>query len=117
MDDNVDAADSLAALFANLGHEVKTLYGGAQALAIYDAFAPDVVLLDIGMPGMDGLEAARRLRQRNRTPQTLLVAITGWGQAQDFIASQQAGFDLHLVKPLDESDVIRCLETSRKWSQ
>jgi PAS domain S-box-containing protein len=101
VDDNRDVADSLALALKLLGIEVLVEYDGPAALNALDTFEPEVILLDLGMPGMDGLETARRIRQhpRGRSPQ--LVALTGWGQEQDQRRSREAGFDRHLVKPVD----------------
>jgi PAS domain S-box-containing protein len=101
VDDNRDAAESLAALLKLLGAEVHVAYGGAQALEALAVFEPAVVLLDIGMPDMDGHEVARRIRQQPRFQHVTLIALTGWGQKQDLDRSQSAGFDYHLTKPAD----------------
>nr|WP_307732877.1 ATP-binding protein [Massilia agri] len=101
VDDNVDAAQILAMYVGAQGHAVEVRYEPDSALAIAPGFAPEVCLLDIGLPGMDGHELARRLRQLPATRGALLVAVTGYGQEQDRLASAQAGFDHHLVKPVD----------------
>ncbi len=98
-DDNADAADTLRALLEHLGHQVRCVYDGEAAVATALQEPPDLAILDIGMPGLDGHEACRRIRQAARVP--YLVALTGWGQASDLQRSQQAGFDRHLVKPVD----------------
>jgi CheY-like chemotaxis protein len=100
-DDNRDAARGLALMLAMEGHEVRTAYDGVEALQIAEDFLPEVVLLDIGMPRLDGYETARRLRQRPGGESIFLVAQTGWGQEDDKQRAKQAGFDRHLVKPLD----------------
>jgi CheY-like chemotaxis protein len=100
-DDNRDAARSLALMLAMEGHEVRTAYDGVEALQIAEEFHPEVGLLDIGMPKLDGYETARRLRRRPGGESVLLVAQTGWGQDDDKQRAKQAGFDRHLVKPLD----------------
>jgi CheY-like chemotaxis protein len=105
VDNNRDAADSLALLLRLAGHEVRTAYDGPAALDLARVWPPDVVLLDIGMPGMDGLEVARRLRQDLGLKQALLVALTGYGQDEDRRRSQEAGFNAHLVKPVDVCDL------------
>ena len=85
--------------------EVRVAYDGPSALAIAPEYRPEVVVLDIGMPGMDGYEVARRLRARPEFVGTLLVALTGWGQEVDRQRSREAGFDKHLVKPVDPRDL------------
>ena len=100
-DDNRDAALSLAMLLNMLGNETQTAYDGMEAVEKAASFHPDLILLDIGMPKLNGLEAARRIRQESWGKSVLLVALTGWGQEQDKQRSQEAGFDYHLVKPVD----------------
>jgi signal transduction histidine kinase/CheY-like chemotaxis protein len=100
-DDNRDAARSLALMLSMEGHEVRTAYDGVEALQISEEFQPEVVLLDIGMPKLDGYETACRLRQRPGGQSLLLIAQTGWDQEDDKQRAQRAGFDRHLVKPLD----------------
>ena len=99
VDDNQDAADSLAMLLRLQGHEVRVAHSGPAALEMTKGYAPDVVFLDIGMPGMDGYEVARRLRQTPGLETTVLAALTGWGQQEDRRRTAEAGFDYHLVKP------------------
>jgi CheY-like chemotaxis protein len=101
VDDNADSADSLAMLLQLGGHEAHTAYDGVQALETAQRLQPDVMLLDLGLPGLDGCEVCRRVRQQPWAGRTLLVAVTGWGQAADRQRSQDAGFDAHLVKPVD----------------
>ena len=101
VDDNRDAAESLGVLLEFLGASVMVVHDGPAALAALDVHQPTAVLLDIGMPGMDGYEVARRMRARPDGGALLLIALTGWGQAQDQALSRQAGFDHHLVKPAD----------------
>ena len=100
-DDNVDAADTMSAVLQMSGHEVKTVYSGFEALRAAVQFSPDVILLDIGMPGMSGYQVAQQLRADARFDQTLLVALTGWGSENDRTLALQAGFDHHLTKPVD----------------
>lgn len=100
-DDNVDSAASLAMLLEFEGHDVATANDGAEAVEKAAVFAPEVVFLDLGMPGVDGIEAARRIRALPHGRQALLVALTGWGQAGDRERTEAAGFDHHLVKPVD----------------
>jgi PAS domain S-box-containing protein len=100
VDDNRDAADSLALLLRLAGQDARVAYDGPAALAQAKDSAPDVIFLDIGMPGMDGYEVARRLRQDPASKGLLLIALTGWGQDADRRRSLEAGFDHHLVKPV-----------------
>jgi CheY-like chemotaxis protein len=101
VDDNVDAAATLAMLLEACGYEVMTEHDSLRALERAMQERPDAALLDIGLPEMDGNELARRLRADPRTRQALLVAVTGYGQEQDRRAALEAGFDHHMVKPVD----------------
>ena len=110
MDDNRDAADSLARYLARAtGQRVEVAYDGPAALEAAEAFRPEVILLDIGLPGMDGNEVARRLRGRPEFAEALLVALTGWGQEADVERSRSAGFDHHLVKPANPEAIVELL--------
>jgi PAS domain S-box-containing protein len=109
VDDNVDAALMLAALVKQFGHEVLTVHDGAQSLRVAETFRPEVILLDIGMPGMNGFEVARSLREQGITPAPRIVAVTGWGKAEDHERSREAGFDMHLVKPVEVSQIQQAL--------
>jgi PAS domain S-box-containing protein len=109
VDDNVDAATMLELLLRSLGHETRVVYDGASALKAATEFHPDVVLLDIGMPGLDGYEVARRLRAMKDRPRRI-IAVTGWGQPADRQRSQEAGFDKHLVKPVEANELVRILD-------
>jgi PAS domain S-box-containing protein len=101
VDDNRDGADSLAMLLRLLGHDVRVAYAGAEALDAVQAFTPSVVLLDIGLPMTDGYAIALELRRRPELAKALVVALTGYGQDEDRQRSREAGFDHHLVKPVD----------------
>jgi PAS domain S-box-containing protein len=101
VDDDRDAADSLALLLRLWGHEVRTSHDGQSALKAARSYQPDLVLLDIGLPGLNGYEVGRQLREEFGKEQMLLVAMTGYGQEEDRRRSQQAGFDHHWVKPVD----------------
>ncbi len=109
VDDNVDAAEGLRQLLEMHGHTVETAYDGAAALARLEASPPDVLLLDLGLPGIDGLEVARQARARPGGSEMLLAAVTGWGQDEDRHRTAQAGFDLHLTKPLDWAQLASIL--------
>lgn len=114
VDDNEDAADTLAALLQMLGHEAQAVYGGEDALVLAERFAPDTVLLDIGLPGISGLDVCRRLRQRAGGDALRLIAVSGYGTDQDRAATAQAGFDAHLVKPVTAEDVEAALAAPRR---
>jgi PAS domain S-box-containing protein len=109
VDDNVDAAVMLAALLESHGHMTRTAHNGSHALAAMRSFRPEVVLLDIGMPGMTGHDVARHIRALGTTPRPFIVAITGWGTHEDVQRSLEAGFDLHLVKPVEEAQLLEVL--------
>jgi CheY-like chemotaxis protein len=113
VDDNVDAAESTAAFLRLEGHEVKTVADGAQALASFKVFDPHVIVLDIGLPGLDGFEVARRLRSRGDTSHALLIAVTGYGQREDRQRAAQAGFDYYFVKPTDPREIHGAIERGR----
>jgi signal transduction histidine kinase len=108
VDDKQDAADSMAMLLRLYGHQVLVAHGAHQALEIAAAASPTVVLLDIGLPEMDGYEVCRRLRQQGMTD-TQIIAMTGYGQDRDRQLSQEAGFDAHTVKPVDLDEVLKLL--------
>ncbi|TFZ07883.1 ATP-binding protein [Ramlibacter humi] len=101
VDDNRDAADSLAAMLEMMGARAQVVYGGPDALAAVDQYRPQLVLLDLGMPGMDGYEVVSRLAGHPHRGQMHIVALTGWGQAEDRQRTREAGFDDHLVKPAE----------------
>jgi signal transduction histidine kinase/CheY-like chemotaxis protein len=116
VDDNVDAAESLALLLRLAGHEAEVVNDGRTALEAVRAMAPEMVFLDIGLPGMDGYEVARQIRQIPGREEIFLLALTGWGQKEDRRRSKEAGFDRHLVKPLDPAmlrDLLADLESLR----
>lgn len=100
-DDNKDSADGLALLIDLAGHQVRAVYGGRQALAVGAEFRPEVVILDIGMPDLDGYEVARQIREASWGKHLTLIAITGWGGEADRRRAEAAGFDHHRTKPLD----------------
>ena len=110
VDDNADAAAMLDVLLRSLGHQTCVAHDGVEALKMAADFHPDVVLLDIGLPGADGYEVARGLRALRKDDPLRIVAITGWGQDADRQKSKQAGFDVHLVKPVDPAELVRVLD-------
>jgi CheY-like chemotaxis protein len=109
VDDSRDAAMSLSMLMRVVGHEVQTAYDGEEALDTADRFLPDVILLDLGMPKMDGLQACRHIRERSWGTEVVVIAVTGYGQLADQRRSHDAGFDVHLVKPVDPDLLLALL--------
>lgn len=116
-DDNVDFVSTMADLLTSLGHEVRIAHDGSQALVIAMQFSPEFAFLDIGMPGMSGYELAGYLRKRPEGAGTVLVAITGWGQEKDRQQSRAAGFDHHLVKPVELEQILALLESKVHHAQ
>ncbi|MGH8228241.1 MAG: hybrid sensor histidine kinase/response regulator [Steroidobacteraceae bacterium] len=108
-DDNHDAADSMAMLISMDGHEVRTVYGGQAAVTAAETFRPDVTLLDIGMPEMDGYAVAKEIRRLRGGVDTYLIALTGWGQQEDKRHALESGFDTHLTKPVDPNQLRNLL--------
>jgi CheY-like chemotaxis protein len=100
VDDNHAAADSLAMFLQMKGHDARAAHDGSTAVAVAEEYQPDVVLMDIGMPEMDGYEATRRLRAEPWGGNLFIVALTGWGTAEDRRRTQKGGFDSHMVKPV-----------------
>jgi signal transduction histidine kinase len=113
VDDNVDSAESTAAFLRLEGHEVKAVHDGLQALASLKVFDPHVVVLDIGLPGLDGYAVARQLRERGDSSHMLLIAVTGYGQKEDRQRAADAGFDYHFVKPADPREIQVAIERGR----
>jgi len=109
VDDNVDAASMMAALVRQLGHDVVVVHDGPSALQAAEAYRPEIILLDLGMPGMNGFEVARALRERGINPTPRIVAVTGWGKPEDERRTREAGFDMHLIKPVEESQIRQAL--------
>jgi two-component system, OmpR family, response regulator len=109
VDDYVDAAESMATLLKFEGHEISTAKNGEIAIQLADRFKPDVVFLDIGLQGMSGFEVARVLRQKPETRDCVLIALSGYGQPDDHVLSREAGFDRHLLKPVDLANLQEIL--------
>jgi CheY-like chemotaxis protein len=101
VDDDHDSAESLAMLIQLMGHDVRAAHNGLAAVDLAEAFRPDLIVLDIGMPGLDGYEVCRRIRQRSWGRAAVIAALTGWSRDEDRDRSEQAGFDHFLVKPVD----------------
>lgn len=114
VDDNVDAATSLALMLEYMGNETRVAHDGHQAINVATEFLPDLILLDIGMPHLNGLAAAAEIRKRDWGKETMLVALTGWGQEDDRRRTKEAGFDLHITKPVDFSILTEVLNAVNK---
>lgn len=114
VDDNVDAAESLALLLQREGHRVDVAFDGRSAVEQYSQHHHDAVVMDIGLPLLDGYDAARAMRQAQGERALLMVALTGWGQAEDRRRSEAAGFDHHLVKPVLPSEIQTLLARAAK---
>ena len=111
VDDNLDAANSLTTLLRIKGHDVRTAYDGISAVDVAALYKPDVVLLDVGLPRLNGFDVARRIREAEHGKNVVFVALTGWGHAEDRRRSKEAGFDHHLVKPADPNAVDAILDS------
>jgi len=109
VDDSEDGAESLAMLLQFFGHETFKAYDGVQALDAAERLRPDVVLLDIGLPRLNGYEVCARIRQEPWGKDLVLVALTGWGQEEDRHRSKEAGFDAHIVKPVDHDALLKLI--------
>ncbi|WP_175942741.1 ATP-binding protein [Caballeronia sp. BCC1704] len=112
VDDNVDAADAMTAFLEMEGHEVRTAYSGEEAVALLGHYSPKVILLDLGLPGISGIDVARHIRAMPSTKDVTLIAITGWGQPQDRASTADAGFDFHFTKPVDVGQLNRAIESA-----
>ncbi len=113
VDDNEDFAATFSTLLKTLGHEVRIAHDGVQALEVVARFIPDVAFLDIGLPRLNGYDLVRRMRAVKATQQVLLIAVTGWGQEDDRLRALEAGFDHHLVKPVEVDDIRYILDNFR----
>ncbi len=113
VDDNRDAAESLAMLLRLEGHQVTVIHNGRDAVAAFKQTLPDVTILDIGMPDLNGYEVARQIRETHREKTFILVAVTGWGQATDKEQAFAAGFDYHFTKPVEPQRLIELLSSNR----
>jgi CheY-like chemotaxis protein/two-component sensor histidine kinase len=111
VDDNRDGADSLSAMLRLMGNDTLTAYDGRQGIEAARKFRPDVILLDIGLPLVNGYEVCRRIREQPWCQDTVFIAVTGWGQEQDRRRSQEAGFDRHMIKPVDPAALMKLLST------
>ena len=111
VDDNQDSATTLTMLLKLKGHEVYTRYGGRQGLEAAESVRPEVIILDIGMPEMDGYETCRQIRRQPWGKDVVIAALTGYGQEEDKRKTREAGFDGHLIKPVDLSALTQLLDT------
>jgi CheY-like chemotaxis protein len=110
VDDNIDAADMLGAVLGMEGFSVTAVYDGLTAVATAGEIRPDVVVMDIGMPGLNGYDAAQLIRKQPGNDNIVLIALTGWGQSSDLKRAHVAGFDNHFVKPVDYAALMKCLQ-------
>jgi CheY-like chemotaxis protein len=113
VEDNADSAEALVLLLRMLGNEVQVATDGASGLQAAETHRPEIVLLDIGLPEMNGYDVARRIREQPWGGQMALVALTGWGQDEDRRLAKEAGFDYHLVKPVDPQVLMPLFQTLR----
>jgi CheY-like chemotaxis protein len=109
VDDNRDSARTLARLLEIIGHEARTAHDGGEAVATTEAYRPEVILLDIGLPVMNGYEVARTIRRHPWGTDIVIVALTGWGQMEDRTRSKEAGINHHLVKPVEPQALLDLL--------
>ena len=109
VDDNEDSVDSMVMLLELLGNQVYTARDGIEAIEAAERFRPELVLMDMGMPRMNGYDATRRIREQPWGQEMIIIALTGWGQEDDRHRSREAGFDAHLVKPVDHDALLRLL--------
>jgi CheY-like chemotaxis protein len=109
VDDNRDSAISLGMMLQLMGNQVRTAHDGQEAVRAAEVFRPDVALLDIGLPKLNGYEAARRIRDEAWGREMVLIAVTGWGQEEDKRRSREAGFNFHLVKPVEPAALEKLL--------
>ena len=109
VDDNADTAESLAMILRRMGNEIQTAHDGLEAVQAAATFRPEVVLLDIGLPKMNGYEAAKLIRDQSGNRKVAIIAMTGWGQEDDIRRALEAGFDHHLTKPVEPAALSRLL--------
>ena len=108
-DDNVDAATSLSMLLELMGHSTRVVHDGIEAVDVAASFQPDIILLDIGMPRLDGFEACSRIRAQSANKNVVIVALSGWTQDEKRQRSQEAGFDFYLIKPVESAALQKLL--------
>ncbi|MGA0612755.1 PAS domain S-box protein [Caldimonas sp. KR1-144] len=113
-DDNIDAAQTLSMVLSLYGHEVRTVFGGNEAFELIRDWQPDIAVVDIGMKDLDGYALCRKVRQLGTGRQPVMIACTGWGQEEDLRRGREAGFDFHLVKPLEPETLVRLVASARR---
>lgn len=113
VDDNHDSALSLAMMLSIMGHDTRTAHDGESAVATAESFLPEVVLLDIGLPKLNGYEVAQRIREQAWGKSMFLIAVTGWGQEEDRQRSSEVGLNVHMVKPVEPAALERLLAELR----
>ncbi len=114
IEDNIEAGEILAELLGQSGHEVKVALDGQTGLDLFDRFNPQVVLCDIGLPGLNGYEVSIRMRERRPTKRPAMVALTGYGSAKDHERSMAAGFDRHVVKPANPEVLLEIIDSAMR---
>lgn len=114
VDDNQDSALSLAMMLSIMGHETRTAHDGESAVTTAESFLPEVVLLDIGLPKLNGYEVAQRIREREWGASMFLIAVTGWGQEEDRQRSSEVGLNVHMVKPVEPAALERLFAELRR---
>ena len=114
VDDNHDSALSLAMMLSIMGHETQTAHDGESAVATAESFLPEVVLLDIGLPKLNGYEVAQRIREHEWGASMFLIAVTGWGQEEDRQRSSEVGLNVHMVKPVEPAALERLFAELRR---
>ncbi len=112
VDDYRDTTEFFALVLERLGHDVRTASDGFQAIAVAEKFRPEVILLDLGLPDLNGFETVKRIRKESWSEGTVLIAISGYGDKRDRELSQEAGFDAHLLKPVPMKDIVDLIEKS-----
>lgn len=117
VDDNVDSSEPLSLLLQSKGHDTRVAVEGREAISLAETFEPDCVVLDLGMPGMDGFEIARTLRRQPEGARLVLVALTGWAGKEVRTKAAEAGFDYHLVKPVDWEELERIVTAAGDQSR
>jgi len=117
VDDNKDSAQTLAMMLKIMGNDVRTAHDGLEAIEKAQEYLPQVILLDLGMPKLNGYDVCRRIREQSWGTSIVIIALTGWGQAEDRQRTKEAGFDHHLVKPVDVAKLKELLDAAARRPQ